>query len=158
MNKLKSQSLFGNPYCYIEFEPTSFELNKKNNELVLRWSQLLTILPFANINNLDIPLYIKNFRYIFIIYIYVYFIIISTEGGTYFRTLIYGLKSNTINEDLISKRYEIMIGSNILIEPIFYSNFTNMTTLFPEDKFYDFYTGKFIKFLFLFKNLFYYFD
>jgi len=144
MNKLKSQSLFGNPYCYIEFEPTSFEQNKKNDELVLRWSQLLSILPFANINNLDIPLYIKNFRYIFSIYIYVYFIVISTEGGTYFRPLFYDLKSNTINEDLISKRYEIMIGSNILIEPIFYSNLTNMTTLFPEDKFYDFYTGKFI--------------
>ena len=43
INKLKSQSLFGNPYCYIEFEPTSFEQNKKNNELVLRWSQLLSI-------------------------------------------------------------------------------------------------------------------
>ena len=94
--------------------------------------------------NLDIPLYIKNFRYIFSIYIYVYYIVISTEGGTYFRPLFYDLKSNTINEDLISKRYEIMLGSNILIEPIFYSNLTNMTTLFPEDKFYDFYTGKYI--------------
>ena len=144
MNKLKSQSLFGNPYCYIEFEPTSFKENKNNKELVLRWSQLLSILPFANINNLDIPLYIKNFRYIFSIYIYVYYIVISTEGGTYFRPLFYDLKSNTINEDLISKRYEIMLGSNILIEPIFYSNLTNMTTLFPEDKFYDFYTGKYI--------------
>ena len=37
-----------------------------------------------------------------------------------------------------------MLGSNILIEPIFYRNLTNMTTLFPEDKFYDFYTGKYI--------------
>ena len=37
-----------------------------------------------------------------------------------------------------------MIGSNILIEPIFYSNLTNMSTLFPEDKFYDFYAGKLI--------------
>ena len=114
MNKLKSQSLFGNPYCYIEFEPTSFEKNKNNNELVLRWSQFLSILPFANINNLDIPLYIKNFRYIFSIYIYVYYIVISTEGGTYFRPLFYDLKSNTINEDLISKRYEIMLGSNYI--------------------------------------------
>ena len=37
-----------------------------------------------------------------------------------------------------------MLGSNILVEPVFYSNLTNMTTLFPEDKFYDFYTGKYI--------------
>ena len=144
MNKLKSQSLFGNSYCYIQFEPNSFANNKNNTELVLRWSQFLSILPFANINGLNIPLYIKNFRYIFSIYIYVYFIIISTEGGTYFRPLFYDLKSNTINEDLISKRYQIMLGSNLLTEPIFYSNLTNMTTLFPEDKFYDFYTGKYI--------------
>ena len=144
MRKLKSQSLFGNSYCYIDFDPISFEENKNNTELVLRWSQFLSVLPFANINNLDIPLYIKNFRYIFSIYIYIYFIIISTEGGTYFRPLFYDLKSNTINEDLISKRYQIMLGSNILVEPVFYSNLTNMTTLFPEDKFYDFYTGKYI--------------
>ena len=144
MNKLKSQSLFGNSYCYIQFEPNSFNNNKNNTELVLRWSQFLSILPFANINNLNIPLYIKNFRYIFSIYIYVYFIIISTEGGTYFRPLFYDLKSNTINEDLISKRYQIMLGSNLLTDPVFYSNLTNMTTLFPEDKFYDFYTGKYI--------------
>ena len=144
MNVLKSQSLFGNSYCYIQFESNSFEENKNNTELVLRWSQFLSVLPFANINGLDIPLYIKNFRYIFSIYIYVYFIIISTEGGTYFRPLFYDLKSSTINEDLISKRYQIMLGSNLLIEPVFYSNTTNMTTLFPEDKFYDFYTGKYI--------------
>ena len=144
MNKLKSQSLFGNSYCYIQFETNSFANNKNNTELVLRWSQFLSILPFANINGLNIPLYIKNFRYIFSIYIYVYFIIISTEGGTYFRPLFYDLKSNTINEDLISKRYQIMLGSNLLTEPVFYSNLTNMTTLFPEDKFYDFYTGKYI--------------
>ena len=144
MNKLKSQSLFGNSYCYIEFEPNSFAENKNNTELVLRWSQFLSILPFANINNLEIPLYIKNFRFIFSLYIYIYFIVISTEGGTYFRPLFYDLKSNTINEDLISKRYQIMLGSNILVEPVFYSNLTNMTTLFPEDKFYDFYTGKYI--------------
>ena len=144
MNKLKSQSLFGNSYCYIQFEPNSFNNNKNNTELVLRWSQFLSILPFANINNLNSPLYIKNFRYIFSIYIYVYFIIISTEGGTYFRPLFYDLKSNTINEDLISKRYQIMLGSNLLTDPVFYSNLTNMTTLFPEDKFYDFYTGKYI--------------
>ena len=144
MRKMKSQSLFGNAYCYIEFEPNSFEDNKNNTELVLRWSQFLSVLPFANINNLEIPLYIRNFRYIFSLYIYVYFIIIATEGGTYFRPMFYDLKSNTINEDLISKRYQIMLGSNILVEPVFYSNLTNMTTLFPEDKFYDFYTGKYI--------------
>ena len=144
MKKLKSQSLFGNSYCYIEFETNSFENNKNNTELILRWSQFLSVLPFANMNNFQIPLYIKNLRYIFSLYIYVYFIIISTEGGTYFRPLFYDLKSNTINEDLISKRYQIMLGSNILVEPVFYSNLTNMTTLFPEDKFYDFYTGKYI--------------
>ena len=144
LTDLKSQSLFGNSYCYIKFEEKSFEENKNNAELVLRWSQFLSMLPFANINSLNIPLYIKNFRYIFSIYIYMYFIIIATEGGTYFRPLFYDLKSMTINEDLISKRYQIMLGSNLLIEPIFYSNMTNMTTLFPEDKFYDFYTGKYI--------------
>ena len=37
-----------------------------------------------------------------------------------------------------------MLGSNILIEPIFAENVTNLTTLFPEDKFYDFYTGNYI--------------
>ena len=37
-----------------------------------------------------------------------------------------------------------MLGSNILIEPIFVHNLTNITTLFPEDKFNDFYNGNYI--------------
>ena len=108
------------------------------------------MLPFASINKLEtniiIPPYIKTFRYIFSLYIYIYFIIISTEGGNFFRPLFYDLKSKNMNEDLISKRYQIMLGSNLLIEPIFSENMTNITTLFPEDKFYDFYTGDYINY------------
>ena len=37
-----------------------------------------------------------------------------------------------------------MLGSNILIEPIFVHNLTNITTLFPKDKFNDFYNGNYI--------------
>ena len=37
-----------------------------------------------------------------------------------------------------------MLESNILIEPIFVHNLTNITTLFPEDKFNDFYNGNYI--------------
>ena len=105
----------------------------------------MSLLPFANINNnIIISSFIKNFRYIFSLYIYLYFIVISTEGGTFFRPLFYDLKSKNINEDLISRRYEIMLGSNILIDPIFTHNLTNITILFPEDKFYDFYNGNYI--------------
>ena len=118
MKKLKAQTLFGKEYCYIEFEPNSFEENKNNTELVLRWSWFLSLLPFANINNLVIPLYIKNIRYIFSLYIYVYFLNIANEGGTYFRPIFFDLKSINRNEDLISKRYEIMLGSNLLISPV----------------------------------------
>ncbi len=146
--KLKSQSLFGNPFCFIKFEPESLEKNKSNEEVLLRWSQFMSVLPLANLNNINtdmaIPLYTKNFRYIFSLYIYLYFIVITTEGGTFFRPMFYDLKSKNINEDLISKRYEIMLGSNLLIEPIFTENLTNITTLFPEEKFYDFYSGKYI--------------
>ena len=145
INKLKSQSLFGNSFSYLKFEEKSFEENKDNEEIVLRWAQFLSLLPFASINKLEtniiIPPYIKTFRYIFSLYIYIYFIIISTEGGNFFRPLFYDLKSKNMNEDLISKRYQIMLGSNLLIEPIFSENMTNITTLFPEDKFYDFTQG-----------------
>ena len=110
----------------------------------MRWSQFLSLLPFANINNLDIPLYVKNLRYVFSMYIYLYYIIISTEGGTYLRPLFYDLKSSKLNDNLISKRFQIMLGSNLQIEPIFLNNTTNITTLFTEDKFYDLYTGKYI--------------
>ena len=145
INKLKSQSLFGNAFCFIKFEEESYEKNKFNEDIVLRWSQFLSLLPFANINNnIIISPFIKNFRYIFSLYIYLYFIVISTEGGTFFRPLFYDLKSKNINEDLISRRYEIMLGSNILIDPIFTHNLTNITILFPEDKFYDFYNGNYI--------------
>ena len=146
MKKLKSQSLFGNSFCYIKFEKESFNKNKNNKEIILRWSQFLSLLPFASINSdmLPIPLFTKNLRYIFSLYIYLYFLVIATEGSTYYRPLYYDLKSNKINEDIISKRYEAMLGSNILIEPIFQENVTNLTTLFPEDKFYDFYTGNYI--------------
>ena len=146
MKKLKSQSLFGNSFCYIKFEKESFNKNKNNKEIILRWSQFLSLLPFASINSdmLPIPLFTKNLRYIFSLYIYLYFLVIATEGSTYYRPLYYDLKSNKINEDIISKRYEAMLGSNILIEPIFQENITNLTTLFPEDKFYDFYNGNYI--------------
>ena len=146
MKKLKSQSLFGNSFCYINFEKESFNKNKNSEEIILRWGQFLSLLPFASINSdvLTIPLFTKNLRYVFSLYIYLYFLILATEGGTYYRPLFYDLKSNRINEDIISKRYEAMLGSNILIEPIFAENVTNLTTLFPEDKFYDFYTGNYI--------------
>ena len=149
MRKFKSQSLFGNSFCYIKFEEESYIQNKNNEEIVFRWAQFLSLLPFAsiNLNNLSvepIPFFTKNIRYIFNLYIYLYFLTISTEGGTYFRPLFYDLKSKKINEDLISKRYEIMLGSNILIEPIFLENISNITILFSEDKFYDFYTGNYI--------------
>ena len=39
-----------------------------------------------------------------------------------------------------------MLGSNLLIEPIFSENMTNITTLFPEDKFYDFYSRDYINY------------
>ena len=149
INKLKSQSLFGNAFCFIKFEKESFEKNKLNDDIVLRWYQFLSLLPFVSINNIKysntaISSFIKNFRYVFNLYIYLYFIVISTEGGTFFRPLFYDLKSKNMNEDLISRRYEIMLGSNLLIDPIFSQNLTNITLLFPEEKFYDFYTGTYI--------------
>ena len=146
MKKLKSQSLFGNSFCYIQFDQESFAQNKNSEEIILRWAQFLSLLPFASINSdkLPIPLFTKNLRYVFSLYIYLYFLILATEGGTYYRPLFYDLKSKNINEDIISKRYEAMLGSNILIEPIFAENVSNLTTLFPEDKFYDFYTGNYI--------------
>ena len=123
----------------------SFEQNKNNEEIVLRWSQFLSILPFAGMDNFnsDIPMptFIRNFRYIFSLYIYVYFLNIANEGGTYFRPIFFDLKSINRNEDLISKRYEIMLGSNLLISPVSNGNCTNMSLFFPEEKFYDFYTG-----------------
>ena len=145
MRKLKSQTLFGNPFCYIQFDKNTFEQNKNNEEIVLRWSQFLSILPFAGMDNFnsDIPMptFIRNFRYIFSLYIYVYFLNIANEGGTYFRPIFFDLKSINRNEDLISKRYEIMLGSNLLISPVSNGNCTNMSLFFPEEKFYDFYTG-----------------
>ena len=146
MKKLKSQSLFGNSFCYIQFDQESFAQNKNSEEIILRWAQFLSLLPFASINSdkLPIPLFTKNLRYVFSLYIYLYFLIFATEGGTYYRPLFYDLKSKNINEDIISKRYEAMLGSNILIEPIFAENVSNLTTLFPEEKFYDFYTGNYI--------------
>ena len=151
IRKIKSQSLFGNSFCYILFEKESYNQNKNNEEISLRWAQFLSLLPFAsiNINNnptdkIQMSLYIKNLRYVFSLYIYLYFLIISIEGGTYLRPLYYDLKSKNINEDIISKRYEIMLGSNILIEPIFTPNITNISIIFPENKFYDFYTGNYI--------------
>ena len=144
MRKLKSQTISGNTFCYIKFDSNTFEQNKDDEELILRWSQLLSLLPFANMNNLNIPLYIKNFRYIFSLYLYINFITIATEGGSYFRPLFYDLKSSSINEDLISKRYQIMLGSNLLIEPVFDSNLTSINTLLTEDLFYNFYTGEYI--------------
>lgn len=146
MKKLKSQSLFGNSFCYIQFDQESFAQNKNSEEIILRWAQFLSLLPFASINSdkLPIPLFTKNLRYVFSLYIYLYFLILATEGGTYYRPLFYDLKSKNINEDIISKRYEAMLGSNILIEPIFAENVSNLTTLFPEEKFYDFYTGNYV--------------
>ena len=140
----KKENLFGNPYILSEFNKKSYEINKDNEELKIRWSQLLSILPLVSPGDLEIPLYYKNFRYIFGIYLYTYYIVIASEGGSFIRPLYFDLKTLNYTQQLLFNENQIMFGSNIMLIPITEKNKLNISCYFPRERFYDFYSGELI--------------
>lgn len=138
------QSIVGNPYSIITFNPQSLIDNRSDEELVIRWGQLLSFYPFASSHGLSIPTQIMNMRMVFNLYIYTYFITMSSEGGILFRPMIYDTKPKILINQILTDDKQIFFGSSILLIPITTKNNTNCTALFPEDKFYDFYSGEVI--------------
>ena len=144
VNKIKIQSLYGNPFFIIEF-------NNNNNDFYEYWLQLLALMPivdFNGFNNDSNIIEYKNLRYTFSLYLYSYFVIVCTEGGSIIRPIYFDLKTITYINDVITNNNQIMIGSNIMI---YFNNFTNnkisnknYSILLPNEKFYDFYTGEYI--------------
>ena len=145
VNKIKIQSLYGNPFFIIEFN------NNNNNDFYEYWLQLLALMPivdFNGFNNDSNIIEYKNLRYTFSLYLYSYFVIVCTEGGSIIRPIYFDLKTITYINDVITNNNQIMIGSDIMI---YFNNFTNnkisnknYSILLPNEKFYDFYTGEYI--------------
>ena len=140
----KKENLFGNPYILTELNMKTYEENKNNDELKHRWYQLLSILPIVSPDNIEIPLYYKNFRYKLGLYFYTYYIVIASEGGSFIRPLYFDLKTRNYTEQLLFNEKQIMLGSNMMIVPISEKNQTNISLYFPYEKFYDFYSGELI--------------
>ena len=153
INKIKIQSLYGNPFFIIEFNNSN-----KNNNFYEYWLQLLALMPIVDFNGFDNNnnndnddnnnniIEYKNLRYTFSLYLYSYFVIVCTEGGSIIRPIYFDLKTITYINDVITNNNQIMIGSDIMI---YFNNFTynnnkNYSILFPNEKFYDFYTGEYI--------------
>ena len=144
--KIVEQSLMGNPYTLITFSKDSLQEGKENKELMNRWCQLLSLLPLVDsseiINEIQSLKYCYNTRYRFSPYIYSYYIISSVEGGAFPRPLFVDFKPKILVKEILKNQNQLMIGSNIMIVPITEKNTTNFTCLFPDEKFYDYYTGE----------------
>ena len=78
------------------------------------------------------------------LYFYTYYIVIASEGGTFIRPLYFDLKTRNYTEQLLFNEKQIMLGSNMMIVPIYEKNQTNISLYFPYEKFYDFYSGELI--------------
>lgn len=138
------QSLVGNPYSIITFDSQSLFKNKFDEELVTRWGQLLSFYPFASSHGLNLPNQIKNMRMVFNLYLYTYFITMSSEGGILFRPMIYDTKPKIFINQILTNDKQIFLGSSIMLIPITTKNHTNCTVLFSDEKFYDFHSGEVI--------------
>lgn len=141
------QSLMGNPYLLITFSKDSLEENRANTELMSRWCQFLSLLPLIDISSVPEMKSLKeciNIRYRFAPYIYSYYIISSVdgEGGAFPRPIFVDFKPKVIHRKILYNDNQLMLGSNIMIVPIMDKNKTNFTAIFPEDKFYDYYSGE----------------
>lgn len=144
----------GNPHVVHSIK---YNKNEFNAELYLRWMQLMSVFPHARIDlsilnsltsnnssNINIKESINNsikLRYSLSLYLYSYFIKMSLEGGSLIRPLFLIFNSKSYSLELMNLDNQFMLGSNLMINPIFKASQSIKSTFFPKEPFYDLLTG-----------------
>jgi len=161
LKKAVKMNYLGNPHVFNEVI-CSEDSQNIDVEVCIRWTQMICLFPHAGIKKLpylnlfsnqdrkDHKDYYQifkktlNIRYMFSLYLYSYFIKMSLEGGSLIRTLFLDFKSKDYKTILFEIDEQFMVGSAIMMNPIFKNGISDKLTYFPSDKFYDFYTGHLI--------------
>lgn len=129
-----------------------------NAELCARWMQLGSFYPFSRNHNCygSIPQEPYVFgaevaeisrnallnRYSLLPYYYTLFYHTHTEGGTAIRPMLFEYPTNS---DVYGIDQQFMIGPAILVSPVLTEGATSVTAYFPDDVWYDYYSGEQIK-------------
>lgn len=123
--------------------------------MCLRWLQFSALNPFARINNFEILPYLKgeyiksveksfHLRSKLALYLYSYRIKNAGEGGGFILPLLAyctDTKSEMNKRNLFEMESQFMLGSNMMVSPIIEPNARKKLTYFPDEVYYDFYTG-----------------
>lgn len=160
-------NLMGNPNVihegcgYSEFSSdtsSKYQAIELNKEVCIRWLQFSSVNLFTRVNNWEIfPLlkeqYAKSLnktielRQILNVYMYSYRIKNSIEGGGFILPLFSyctDYKKEENKDKLFTLETQFMIGTNLMASPISKPNERTKQTYFPNEIFYDFYTGELI--------------
>jgi alpha-glucosidase (family GH31 glycosyl hydrolase) len=109
--------------------------------------------PFARLNDFEILPYYKEsnkkavesafkLRATLNMYIYAYMLKNAISGGSFVRPMFVDFKSENMKNDLHEIDSQVMLGSHIMMSPVISFNQRKKRTYFPDETFYDFYTGQ----------------
>ena len=137
------------------FRPSDQYTNKDYQERMLRWIQAGTFLPLMRIHGYmsqtepwrygeQVEHIVSDFldlRYRLLPYIYSHTALVSHQGGTFMRPLIFDFSQD---KEALKQQNEYMFGNSLLINPITQSNVQSWKTYLPEHEagWIDFWNGK----------------
>lgn len=137
------------------FRPSDQYTNKDYQERMLRWIQAGTFLPLMRIHGYmsqtepwrygeQVEHIVSDFldlRYRLLPYVYSHTALVSHQGGTFMRPLIFDFSQD---KEALKQQNEYMFGNSLLINPITQSNVQSWKTYLPEHAagWIDFWNGK----------------
>jgi alpha-glucosidase (family GH31 glycosyl hydrolase) len=140
--------LIGSDICGFNYNTTA--------ELCTRWYQLGTLYPFARTHNSieaidqepwsfgDQLLRVANksirLRYSLIHFIYSEVFKLSLTGGTYFKPTFFNYPKDTLLWEAYAED-NFMLSDKLLVHPVLESGVDHRLAYFPDDLWYNFYTG-----------------
>lgn len=137
------------------FRPGDQHTNTDYQEVMLRWIQTGTFLPFMRVHGYmsqtepwrygekveEIITKFINLRYRLLPYIYSNAATVSNNGGTLMRPLVFDFPNDN---DALNQRNEYMFGKSLLINPVTEANPGQWQTYLPKSDagWFDFWNGK----------------
>ena len=132
-------------------------LGNTNEELCSRWMQLGTLYPFSrNHNDIDSvaqepwtfgptllttsKISIRN-KYMLYLYFYTQMTLLSVDGGMFFKPTYFEYPTDL--NLLFNATTSFMLGKALIVHPCLWPGSTGETSFFPDDNWYDFYTGEY---------------
>jgi alpha-glucosidase (family GH31 glycosyl hydrolase) len=134
-------------------------LGNTNDQLCARWYQLGTLYPFSrNHNDIDsipqepwellpttLPTSIMSIRnkYMLLLHIYTEMTLLNSNGGMLFKPTYFRYpKDLTL---LYNSTASFLLGDSLLVHPALWYDVYGTTSYFPDDNWYDLYTGAYVQ-------------